>query len=197
MASLHFYYSTMNAGKSAALIQSNYNYIERGMKTLVLKPAIDTREGKAVIRSRTGSEVECVTFSPTDDLYTYVVKHRDQLKQGAVFIDEAQFMTPEQVKQLAMVVDYLEIPVIAYGLRTDFQGKLFPGSAALFELANKLIQMKTICWCGKAATMVLRVDEKGYVVREGNQIQVGGNDSYISVCRNHFTLGKTHRNYPG
>ncbi|QYN80137.1 thymidine kinase [Kosakonia phage Kc263] len=193
MASLHFYYSTMNAGKSAALIQSNYNYKERGMRTLVLKPAIDTREGRSVIRSRTGSEVECVTFGPGEDLYTYVVKHRDPVKPSAVFIDEAQFMTAEQVKQLAMVVDYLEIPVIAYGLRTDFQGKLFPGSAALFELANKLIQLKTICWCGCAATMVLRVDDDGYVVREGNQVQVGGNDTYVSVCRNHFMLGKTSR----
>lgn len=187
MASLYFYYSTMNAGKSSTLLQSNYNYLERGMKTLVLKPGIDTREEKAVVRSRIGLEAECHLFSSTDNLYWYINKLMAVTNSvDCVFIDEAQFMTKDQVGQLALVVDQMNIPVLCYGLRTDFQGELFPGSAALLGWANKLIELKTICWCGSKAQMVLRVDEKGGVVTEGAQVQVGGNDSYVSVCRKHF-----------
>lgn len=200
MAGLYFYYSTMNAGKSSSLLQSNYNYLERGMKTLVLKPGIDTREGKAVIRSRIGLEAECQLFQPDDDLFN-LVKGATLTSWAArangtngdihcVFIDEAQFMSDIQIKQLARVVDELDIPVLCYGLRTDFQGNLFPGSAALLGWANKLIELKTICWCGNKAHMVLRVDETGAVVKEGAQVQVGGNDSYVSVCRKHFTEGR-------
>lgn len=193
MASLHFYYSTMNAGKSADLIRSNHNYIERGMKTLVLKPAVDTREDRPVIKSRTGSEVECLPFEKDEDLLLLVLGKSEVIGGlKVVLIDEAQFMTPEQVKQLSLVVDTLHIPVIAYGLRSDFQGNLFPGSSALFALANKLTEVKTICWCGKAATMVLRLDEKGDVVKDGDQVMIGGNDTYVSVCRNHFMQGKIH-----
>lgn len=192
MASLHFYYSTMNAGKSTDLLQSNYNYIERGMKTYVLKPAIDTREGKAVVRSRIGLEAECEMFTPEVNLYSLIEQRiKVEGKIHCVLIDEAQFMTREHIEQLSQVVDKLETPVVVYGLRSDFQGNLFPGSAALFALADKLYEVKTICWCGSKASMVLRTDESGKVIREGDQVYIGGNDSYISVCRKHHGEGKT------
>lgn len=192
MASLHFYFSTMNAGKSLDLLRSNYNYIERGMNTYILKPQIDTRETKQVIRSRTGMEAECELFKPDQNLFAMVSEYT--LLNGdihCVFIDEAQFMTEGQVKQLVNVVNKLHIPVVVYGLRSDFQGKLFPGSAALMVWANKMTELKTICWCGAKATMVLRLDTAGKVVREGAQIQIGGNDSYVSVCSTHFVEGQT------
>lgn len=190
MAGLYFYYSTMNAGKSSSLLQSNYNYLERGMKTLVLKPGIDTRENKAVVRSRIGLETECILFGPHDNLFTFINRLIGTDDVACIFIDEAQFMSDIQIKQLARIVDELDIPVLCYGLRTDFQGNLFPGSAALLGWANKLIELKTICWCGSKAHMVLRLDETGEVVKEGAQVQVGGNDSYVSVCRKHFTEGR-------
>jgi thymidine kinase len=193
MAKLHFYYSTMNAGKSSALIQSSYNYLERGMNTVILKPAVDTRESGSIVRSRIGLEAECIMFGPDEDPYVIVEKiHTEQGKLACVFVDESQFMTEKQVYQLALIVDTLNIPVVCYGLRSDFRGKLFPGSAALFSFANKLIEVKTICWCGKGATMVLRLDENGNPVTSGNQVEVGGNDKYVSVCRNHFFEGQPH-----
>lgn len=191
MASMHFYYSTMNAGKSLDLLRSNYNYLERGMKTYVLKPQIDTRESKEVIRSRCGLEAECELFKQDHDLFAMVSEYT--LLNGdvhCVFIDEGQFMTEAQVIQLSLVVIKLDIPVVVYGLRSDFQGKLFPGSAALLVWANKLKEVKTICWCGSKATMVLRLDSAGEVVRVGAQVQIGGNDSYVSVCTRHFMDGK-------
>lgn len=191
MASLHYYYSTMNAGKSLDLLRSNYNYQERGMKTYILKPQIDTREEKEVIRSRTGLEAECELFGQDADLFSMISEYT--LLNGdikCVFIDEAQFMTEAQVIQLALVVHKLGIPVVTYGLRSDFQGKLFPGSAALLVWANKLTELKTICWCGSKATMVLRLDTAGKVVRIGEQVQIGGNDSYVSVCSRHFLDGQ-------
>ncbi|QGH72059.1 thymidine kinase [Klebsiella phage N1M2] len=193
MSSLYFYHSSMNAGKSTTLLQANYNYHERGMKTLVLKPAIDTREGKAVIRSRIGLEAECVMFEKHDNLF-WVIQSLIGLKPNphCILIDEAQFLTKEQVIQLSEIVDQLDVPVLCYGLRSDFQGNLFPGSAALFALADKLERVKTICWCGRSAHMVLRLDSEGKVVREGQQVDVGGNDKYISVCRKHFKSGQTH-----
>lgn len=191
MAKLYFRFSTMNAGKSASLIQSNYNYNERGMRTLVLKPAIDTRESTQVVKSRIGIETECLLFAPEADLYLTIKRLIEENKNPClcIFVDESQFMTPDQVTQLGMVVDKLDIPVICYGLRTDFQGNLFPGSARLFALANELEEIRTVCWCAKRATMVLRVDDQGNVVKDGEQIQVGGNDSYVSVCRKHFFAG--------
>lgn len=193
MASLYFYYSSMNAGKSIDLLRSNYNYLERGMKTLVLKPAIDTREETAVVRSRIGLEVECDLFKPDDNLWWVVNRALGITNQiHCIFIDEAQFLTPEQVNQLGHVTNELDIPVLCYGLRTDFQGNLFPGSAKLLGIADKLTELKTICWCGSKATMVLRMDEDGNVVRDGAQVQVGGNDTYVSVCRKHHADGRDH-----
>jgi len=191
MASIHFHYSTMNAGKSANLLNANYNYIERGMKTLVLKPAIDTREAESVVRSRTGNETPCTLFGPEEDVYALVVKLIDTLgtMPKCIFIDECQFMSREQVWQLTNVVDELHIPVMCYGLCSDFQGNLFSGTAALFAVADRVVEVRTICWCGSKAYMVLRLDETGDVVREGDQIKVGGNDSYVSVCRRHFKAG--------
>lgn len=191
MSSLHFHYSTMNAGKSALLLKDNYNYLERGMKTLVLKPSIDTREEEAVVRSRMGQEAPCILFSPEEDLYTFIGDLAvDNPKIMCVFIDEVQFLTKEQVVQLTEVVDLLDIPVMAYGLRTDFQGNLFEGSNMLFARANRLVEIRTICWCGKRANMVLRLDGNGEVVREGKQVEVGGNDTYVSVCRHHHRTGE-------
>lgn len=191
MASLHYYYSTMNAGKSAALLQANHNYIERKMKTYLLKPSIDTREEAPLIRSRTGLQAECELFDKEDNLFEIVSEYT--LLNGnidVVMIDESQFMTPEQVFQLTDIVDKLGIPVLAYGLRSDFQGNLFPGSAGLFALAERFEEVRTICWCGCRATMVLRLNEDGTIVREGNQVQIGGNSSYVSVCREHFKSGQ-------
>jgi thymidine kinase (EC 2.7.1.21) len=191
MASLHFHYSTMNAGKSALLLKDNHNYIERGMQTLVLKPGIDTREDKAVVRSRMGQETPCVLFSPEENLYTFIGdKWVENPKIVCVFIDEVQFLTKEQVIQLTEVVDILGIPVMAYGLRTDFQGNLFDGTSMLFARSDRLVEIRTICWCGKRADMVLRLNGNGEVVREGNQVEIGGNDSYVSVCRKHHRTGE-------
>lgn len=191
MASLHFHYSTMNAGKSALLLKDNYNYIERGMSTLVLKPSIDTREEEAVVRSRMGNETPCILFSPEQDLYSFIgIMLAENPKIVCIFIDEVQFLTKEQAVQLTEVVDLLNIPVMAYGLRTDFQGNLFEGSNMLFARADRLVEIRTICWCGKRANMVLRLDGNGEVVREGNQVMVGGNDSYVSVCRKHHRTGE-------
>lgn len=188
MSSLYFYYSTMNAGKSSGLLQSNYNYIERGMNTLVMKPGIDTRDGASVVKSRLGLEVPCYMFGPEEDLFALVGKKIESEKLHCVFLDEAQFMSPEQVDQLSDIVDILDVPVLAYGLRSDFQGNLFPGSQRLMTIADKLKEVRTICWCGKLANMVLRLDGNGNVVKEGSQIVIGGNDQYVSVCRRHFKL---------
>lgn len=191
MSSLFFYYATMNAGKSADLIKANYNYIERGMTTLVLKPSIDTREDRAIIHSRMAVETPCILFSPDQDMLELVKAELDiNPKLSCVFIDEVQFMSPDQIRQLAVVVDKYNVPVMCYGLRTDFQGNLFPGSSELFALADKLFEVRTICWCGSLANMVLRLGEDGKVVKFGNQIDVGGNDKYVSVCRKHFSEGK-------
>lgn len=189
MASLFFYYSTMNAGKTAGLIQSAYNYKERGMRPLILKPKTDTRDGVSnIIRSRTGNMAECTLVGLDENIY-FLVKGFET-PPSVVLIDEVQFLTKEQIRQLALIVDDLNIAVMAYGLRSDFQGNLFPASSALFALANKISEVRTICWCGKLATMVLRLNQDGKVVREGNQIEVGGNDKYISVCRKHFFSGE-------
>lgn len=191
MASLHFHYSTMNAGKSTNLLQANYNYFEQGMKTFVLKPAIDTREGEAIIKSRIGLQTECILFTPNENLYALLCAMMDEYgKPACIFIDEAQFMSESQVIELTDVVDKLQVPVMCYGLRTDFQGKLFPGSSMLFARADKLVEVRTVCWCGKNAFMVLRLNEDGDVVREGDQVKIGGNDNYVSVCRRHFRVGQ-------
>jgi thymidine kinase len=186
MAKLYFYYSAMNAGKSTVLLQSSYNYQERGMRTLVFVPAIDTRSGLGRVRSRIGLEAPAEVLSPTDNLLNRV-RHEHTIDPIAcVLIDEAQFLTRAQVEQLSDVADVLEIPVLCYGLRTDFQGQLFPGSGALLALADDLTELKTICHCGRKATMNLRLGADGRAVREGAQIEIGGNERYVAMCRRHY-----------
>jgi thymidine kinase len=183
----------MNAGKSTVLLQSSYNYRERGMRTLVFAPEIDQRFGSRRVSSRIGLTADSIPFSATDNLFRMIEKeHRDD-HVHCVLIDEAQFLTKNQVRQLSDVCDSLEIPVLAYGLRTDFQGNLFEGSQHLLAWADTLTEIKTICHCGRKATMVLRVDADGVPVREGEQIQIGGNERYVTVCRQHFKQGLTER----
>lgn len=192
MAKLYFYYSAMNAGKSTILLQSSYNYQERGMETLLYAPAIDDRFGSAKIASRIGLEAKAKTFDIDFDLLADIKHHLsfDTHKIKCIFVDEAQFLSPQQVDQLSDVVDFYKIPVLAYGLRTDFQGQLFPGSERLLAIADDLQEIKTICHCGSKATMVLRVDEHNQPIKAGNQIEIGGNDRYVSVCRLHFKAEK-------
>lgn len=186
MAKLYFHYSTMNAGKSTLLLQAAYNYRERGMSPYLLTAKLDGRAGNGKIGSRIGIASASDTFSPGEDLFA---KIEAQLADGpvvCVFIDEAQFLEKEQVWQLARAVDDLRIPVMCYGLRVDFQGELFPGSAALLALADEMREARTICHCGKKATMVVRQDENGNVIKDGAQVQIGGNEAYISLCRKHW-----------
>ena len=186
MSKLYFYYSAMNAGKSTVLLQSSYNYRERGMRTLLFVPAIDTRSGPGRIESRIGLGSDAIPLRDGDDLLNAVQAAHAAQPVACVLIDEAQFMTREQVRQATDIADTLRIPVLCYGLRTDFQGNLFPGSAELLALADNLTELKTICHCGRKATMNLRVAEDGRAVREGAQVEIGGNDRYVAVCRRHF-----------
>jgi len=186
MAKLYFYYSSMNAGKSTALLQSSYNYRERGMNTLVLAPEFDKRYGAGKVTSRIGIETDATTFRPADDLLELVESLCDDNPLHCVLIDEAQFLTKEQVFQLGEVTDRHNIPVLAYGLRTDFQGEPFEGSKYLLAWSDNLKELKAICDCGSKATMVVRFDEAGNAVTEGSQIEIGGNDRYVSMCRKHF-----------
>lgn len=191
MAKLHFYYSAMNAGKSTILLQSDYNYRERGMETLLLVPKIDTRYGEGKITSRIGLQANAFPFENDFNLFTYVEKAcKENNKIQCVLVDEAQFLTKDQVWQLCAVTDDLNIPVLAYGLRTDFLGEPFTGSKYLLAHADLLLEIKTICHCGKKAIMNLRVDESGKAVTAGAQIEIGGNDRYVAVCRKHFKEGK-------
>jgi thymidine kinase len=192
MAKLHFYYSAMNAGKSTILLQSSYNYNERGMDTLLFIPALDTRFGKSKVASRIGLEAHAFAFDKNYDLYKHAkeeIAKNPNIK--CVLIDEAQFLTKKQVHELAEIADDLDIPVLAYGLRTDFMGEPFEGSKYLLAIADLLIEIKTICHCGKKATMNIRMDEKGKALRAGEQVQIGGNECYIAVCRKHHKEGKT------
>jgi thymidine kinase len=189
MSKVYFYYSAMNAGKSTILLQSSYNYRERGMHTLLLCPAFDTRAGVGRIASRIGLESDAVAFARDADLLAVTRAEHERQPLACVLVDEAQFLTAAQVHQLTEVADVLRIPVLAYGIRTDFQGNLFEGSMRLLAWADNLIELKTICHCGRKATMVLRVDGGGKAVREGAQIEIGGNDRYVSVCRRHFKAG--------
>ena len=186
MAKLYFNYSTMNAGKSAVLLQAAHNYKERGMQTYLITAKLDNRAGQAIIASRIGIEAPADTFEATEDLFA---KIKARLREGpcdCVFIDEAQFLEKDQVWQLARAVDDLGVPIMCYGLRVDFLGELFPGSAALLALADEMREVRTICHCGKKATMVVRKDENGKVVTSGDQVQVGGNETYLSLCRRHW-----------
>ena len=186
MAKLYFSYSTMNAGKSTLLLQASYNYIERGMETFLVTARLDERAGAGRIASRIGIGAEAASFTEITDMFEMV---KDRLEKGpcaCVFVDEAQFLSPAQVWQLARVVDDLNVPVMCYGLRVDFRGALFPGSAALLALADEMREVRTICHCGKKATMVARLGPDGRALREGAQVQIGGNETYVSLCRKHW-----------
>tara|TARA_R110002033_G_scaffold383_8_gene3871 strand:- start:688 stop:1290 length:603 start_codon:yes stop_codon:yes gene_type:complete len=186
MAKLYFHFSTMNAGKSTLLLQASYNYIERGMQTYLLTANFDDRAGKGRIASRIGIDAEADTWAGRSDLYAMIETRLTEGPVACVLLDEAQWLSREQVWQLARAVDDLNVPVMAYGLRVDFRGELFPGSAALLALADELREVRTICHCGRKATMVIRVGKDGTALSEGAQVEVGGNDRYISLCRRHF-----------
>ncbi|MEM8754000.1 MAG: thymidine kinase [Pseudomonadota bacterium] len=185
MAKLYFNYSTMNAGKSTALLQASHNYIERGMSTMLLTASFDDRAGDGRIGSRIGLEAAAETFSRGDDLFERIAAAQLSSEVDCVFVDEAQFLEEDQVWQLARVADDLEIPVMCFGLRTDFLGRLFPGSAALLAIADNLREVRTICWCGRKATMVVRLGDDGDVLEDGDQIAIG-DDIYVSLCRRHW-----------
>ncbi len=186
MAKLYFHYSTMNAGKSTLLLQASYNYRERGMQTYLLTAAIDGRVGDGVIGSRIGISASADIYDTGSDLFDLLRRRQKQGPIACVFIDEAQFLTKEQVWQLARAVDDLKLPVMCYGLRVDFRGELFPGSAALLALADEMREARTICFCGKKASMVVRQDENGKAISDGEQVQIGGNETYVSLCRRHW-----------
>jgi thymidine kinase len=184
MAKLFFYYSAMNAGKTTTLLQSAWNYHERGMRTLIITPRLDNRAGEGVVSSRIGLKSKATVFRTEDDLLALVetdIAARGKL--DCVLVDEAQFLARPQVWQLSDVVDKLKIPVLCYGLRTDFRGQAFAGSAELLAIADELVEIKTICHSGSKATMVVRVDENGRAVKSGPQVEIGGNDRYVSVSR--------------
>ena len=176
----------MNAGKSTSLLQSAYNYRERGMQSVFYTAALDERFGVGKVTSRIGLQADAKLYAKDDDLFASISKDCEALKPDCIFIDEAQFLTKAQVKQLVDVVDELDVPVLAYGLRTDFLGETFEGSHYLLAWADKLSELKTVCHCGKKASFVVRLDENGNAVKNGDQVQIGGNDTYESMCRKHF-----------
>ncbi|PHS76904.1 MAG: thymidine kinase [Robiginitomaculum sp.] len=193
MAKLYFNYSAMNAGKSTVLLQASHNYHEQGMHTLLMTAALDDRTQVGQITSRIGLGKEADLFEESTDVFASISERHEEKHINCVMIDEAQFLSPDQVWQLSRVTDELRIPVLCYGLRTDFMGELFPGSAALLALADHLREIRTICWCGSKASMVLRMDGTGNAVKAGTQVVIGGNDVYASVCRKHWKSGDPHR----
>ena len=186
MAKLYFNYSSMNAGKSTMLLQANHNYNERGMNAQLYTSELDTRFGNDEITSRIGLKKKSNIFTTKTDIYSDILNKNNEVSVDCLLIDEAQFLTKEQVAQLGMIVDKLDIPVLAFGIRTDFQGNLFEGSKYLLAWADNLKEIKTVCHCGRKATMVLRINDKGQVIEDGMQIEIGGEDKYVSVCRKHF-----------
>lgn len=192
MAKLYFNYSTMNAGKSTMLLQAAHNYSERGMQSYLLTARLDTRAGEGRIASRIGIGAQADLYDPQTDLFAVVQARLAQGPVDCLFLDEAQFLTAEQVWQLARVVDDLGLPAMCYGLRVDFQGKLFPGSAALLALADEMREVRTICHCGKKATMVVRKAADGTIIQDGAQVEIGGNDRYVSLCRRHWRAAMGH-----
>ena len=186
MAKLYFNYSSMNAGKSTALLQANHNYHERGMKTKMFTYLGDNRFEKNKIVSRIGISADANAFSETTDLFQNLIEDEEQKRIKCVLIDEAQFLKKEQVAQLGRIVDELDIAVLAFGIRTDFQGELFEGSKYLLAWADNLKEIKTVCWCGRKATMVVRLDSEGKILCEGQQFEIGGNEKYVPLCRAHF-----------
>jgi thymidine kinase len=186
MAKLYFYYASMNAGKSTNLLQADFNYRERGMRTMLFTAAIDDRYAAGTITSRIGLAAPATPFDPYTDLLTCIEREHGRDPLHCVLVDEAQFLTAAQVRQLATVCDRIGIPVLAYGLRTDFAGELFPGSARLLAVADALVEIKSVCLCGRKASMNARIDADGHAVREGAQTEIGGNDRYVALCRRHF-----------
>nr|WP_216604884.1 thymidine kinase [Vibrio chagasii] len=189
---MYFYYSAMNAGKSTTLLQSSFNYQDRGMTPVIFTAALDDRYGIGKVSSRIGLQSEAQLFKNDTNLFEAINELNEEEKRHCVLIDECQFLSKEQVYQLTEVVDKLHIPVLCYGLRTDFLGELFEGSRYLLSWADKLVELKTICHCGRKANMVIRTDEHGVAIAEGDQVAIGGNDKYVSVCRLHYkeALGK-------
>ena len=186
MAKLYFYYAAMNAGKSTTLLQADFNYRERGMQTMLWTASFDDRAGSGTIGSRIALSAPAHTYDESVDLFDAIGNELKKRKLDCILVDEAQFLSQRHVLQLCEVTDTLRIPVLCYGLRTDFQGKLFPGSAALLALADSLIELKAVCECGRKATMNLRVDAEGHAVAAGAQTEIGGNDRYVALCRRHF-----------
>ena len=186
MAKLYFYYASMNAGKSTNLLQADFNYRERGMATMLWTAAIDGRGAEHAIESRIGLGADAYRFAPDTDVWKAVCARHAQTPLSCVLIDEAQFLTPEQVWQCARLADFAGIPVLCFGLRTDFRGELFPGSGALLGVADQLVELKAVCHCGRKATMNLRVDAEGQAIHDGAQTLIGGNERYIALCRRHF-----------
>lgn len=193
MASLHYKFAAMNSGKSTQLIQAHFNYCERGMSPLAMTPAIDDRFGVGVISARVGLTLKVEVFSDESNLFTLIRERNEDKAIDVLIVDEAQFLTKDQVYQLARIVDDLGIPVVAYGLKTDFRAEMFPGSYHLLCLADKVEELKSVCWCGNKAHMNARVNEAGEVVRDGAQVEIGGNDRYVSLCRKHYLGGKAYR----
>ena len=187
MAKLYFYYASMNAGKSTTLLQADFNYRERGMATMLWTAALDNRSSAQAIESRIGLGADAHRFATDTDLWADIMAAHRVEPLNCVLVDEAQFLTKDQVWQLARVADEGGTPVLCYGLRTDFQGELFPGSAALLGIADALVELKAVCHCGRKATMNLRVDEQGKAVKQGAQTEIGGNDRYLALCRKHFS----------
>jgi len=185
MAKLYFYYASMNAGKSTNLLQADFNYRERGMRTMLFTAAIDDRFEAGTITSRIGLAAPATMFTQATDLFACIAERHGTGALACVLVDEAQFLTAAQVDQLAAVCDRMDIPVLAYGLRTDFRGSLFDGSARLLALADSLVEVKSVCACGRKATMNLRVDAAGTPLGEGRQTEIGGNDRYLALCRRH------------
>lgn len=186
MAKLYFYYASMNAGKSTTLLQADFNYRERGMRTLLFTAAVHDRGGKGVIDSRLGISAAAAPFDAETDLRIVAEDAHFEAPLACVLVDEAQFLTAAQVRQLAALCDEGDIPVLAYGLRTDFQGRLFEGSAELLAIADSLVEIKSVCECGRKATMNLRVDDAGRAIHQGAQKEIGGNERYVALCRRHF-----------
>jgi thymidine kinase len=186
MAKLYFYYASMNAGKSTTLLQADFNYRERGMETMLWTAAFDDRAGLGTIASRIGLQTSGRLYDARTDIRHEVEEELKKRRLHCILVDEAQFLTHAHVVQLCSICDELDIPVLAYGLRTDFQANLFEGSAHLLALADNLVELKGICHCGRKATMNLRVDADGNAVAEGASVEIGGNDRYISLCRRHF-----------